>query len=145
MARQAAYNLKIILTVDSEPGPVGVVGAEVIGDHTLVASLISEVDVEEVEHSGVDQLSLLVPGVVLHFSIVQHLPVLPPSRGHRRVAAAGRDAAQSHVVPPQRHVRLWVSCDPRLGEIICGGAAMESETVSVLENTLTDTRYMKES
>ena len=94
-----------------------------IGDHALVAPLISEVDVEKVKHGGVDELSLLEPGVVLHLRIIQHLPVLPPSRGHRRIAAAGRHAAQGHVVPAQRHRRLWVSCDVGFGEIVCGGGA----------------------
>lgn len=98
-----------ILTIDSKLGPVGVVGAKVIGNHTLVAPLISEVDIEEMKHSGVDQFSLLVPGIVLHFCIIQHLPILPPSCCHWRITATGRNAAQSHVVPPQCHMRLWVS------------------------------------
>lgn len=69
-----------------------------IGDHTLVAALIGEVDIEEMKHSGVDQLSFLVLGIVLYLCVVEHLPILPPSRGHRRVAAAGGHAAQSDVV-----------------------------------------------
>lgn len=113
--------LKNILTIHSQLGSVGVVGAKMIGHHTLVAPFISEVDVKEMEHSGVDQLSLLVARVVLHHGIVQNLTVFPPSRCHWRIAAAGRYAAQSHVVPPQSHRRLWVSCDEWFGKIICVG------------------------
>lgn len=94
------FDIKDILTIDCKLCPVGVVRAKMIGDHTLVAALISEVDIEEMKHSGVDQLSLLVLGIVLQLCVVEHLSILPPSRGHRRVAAAGGHAAQSDVVPP---------------------------------------------
>lgn len=117
-----------ILTIDSKFGPVGVVGAEVIGYHTLVAPLISEVDIEEMKHGGVDQLSLLVLCIVLHFCIIQHLAVLPPCRGHWRITAAGRNATQSDVIPPQCHGRLWVTCDVWFGEIICGGEGAKGST-----------------
>lgn len=115
------------LTINSELSPVGVVCAKVIGNDTLVASLISEVDVEKMKNSGVDQLSLLVLSKVLHFCIIQHLPILSPCCGHWWIAAAGRDAAQRYVVPPQRHRCLRVSCDPRLWEIICGSEGTEGQ------------------
>lgn len=49
-----------------------------IGHHALVAALVSEVDVEEVELGGVDQLPLLVLCVVVDLSVVEHLAILPP-------------------------------------------------------------------
>lgn len=98
-----------------------------IGHHALVAALVGEVDVEEVELGGVDQLPLLVLGVVVHLGVVEHLAVLPPRGGHGRVAAAGGHAAQSHVGPAQRHARLRVGGDVRLGEVVCG-ARSETHT-----------------
>lgn len=71
-----------------------------IGDNTLVTALFSEVDIKEVKHSGIDELSFLIPGIVFHFCIVKHLPVLSPGSGHLGVAAAGCNAAQSHIVAP---------------------------------------------
>lgn len=103
-----------------------------IGDNTLVKPIISEVDIKEMKHGGVDELSILITGVVFHFCIVENLPVLPPRRGHRRVAATGCNAAQSHVVAPQSHRGLWVGCDPRLGEIIYSGERGKWENFSIL-------------
>lgn len=123
-----------ILTIDGKLGPVGVVRAKVIGYHTLVAPLISEVHIEEVKHSGVDQLSLLVLCIVLHFRIIQHLPILPPCCGHWRITTAGRNTAQGHVIPPQCHRRLWVTCDMWLREIICGGAGPDSVQLSIVSS-----------
>lgn len=74
--------MKEFLTIDSQLCPGGVVGAKVIGDHTLIAPLISEINIEEMEFCGVDQFFVLVSGVVLHLCVVQHLPVLPPNYTH---------------------------------------------------------------
>lgn len=46
--------MKEFLTIDSQLCPGGVVGAKVIGDHTLIAPLISEINIEEMEFCGVD-------------------------------------------------------------------------------------------
>lgn len=46
--------MKEFLTIDSKLCPCGVVGAEVIGDHTLIAALISEINIEEMKFRGVD-------------------------------------------------------------------------------------------
>lgn len=101
-----------------------------IGDHTLIAPLISEINIQEVEFCGVDQFFVLVSGVVVHLGVVQHLPVLPPNHAHGRVTAAGGNAAESDVVPPQDHGRLWVSCDVRLWKIICRGAETQNSKLS---------------
>lgn len=74
--------MKDFLTIDSQLCPGGVVGAKVIGDHTLIAPLISEINIQEVEFCGVDQFFVLVSGVVVHLCVVQHLSVLPPNYGH---------------------------------------------------------------
>lgn len=111
---------KSFFTIDCELGPVGVVRAKVVRDNTLVASFVCEVDVEEMQHGGVEQLSLLVAGVILHLCVTQHLPVLPPGRGHGGVTAAGRQAAQSHIGPTQGGGSLRVLCNPGLREVICG-------------------------
>lgn len=115
---QAKLLMANMLTVNGEPGPVGVVGAKVVGHHALVTSLIGEVDIEEVQHCGVDQLAFLVAGVVLYLGTVKHLAVLPPRCAHWRVAAAQRHAAQGHVVAAQDHRCLGMSGDPRLGEVV---------------------------
>lgn len=96
-----------------------------IEHHALVVALVGEVDVEEVELGGVDQLPLLVLGVVVHLGVVEHLAVLPPRGGHGRVAAAGGHAAQSHVVAAQCHARLGVGGDVRLGEVVCSAVGEE--------------------
>lgn len=46
--------MKEFLTIDSKLCPSGVVGAEVIRDHTLIASLVSEINIEEMKFRGVD-------------------------------------------------------------------------------------------
>lgn len=46
--------MKEFLTIDSKLCPSGVVGAEVIRDHTLIAPLISEINIEEMKFRGVD-------------------------------------------------------------------------------------------
>lgn len=84
--------MRMTLTVDCKLGPVGIVGAKVVRNHTLVTALISEVDIKEVKDGGVDELSFLIASIILHFCIIQHLPILPPCSGHRRVTAAGCDA-----------------------------------------------------
>lgn len=89
-----------IPTIDCQPGPVGVVRSKVIGDNTLVRPLISEVDIREVQHGGIDEFSFLISGIVFHFCVVKHLPVLPPRSGHWGVAAAGCNAVQRHVDAP---------------------------------------------
>lgn len=91
-----------------------------VRDNTLVASFVCEVDVEEMQHGGVEQLSLLVAGVILHLCVTQHLPVLPPGRGHGGVTAAGCQAAQSHIGPTQGSGGVRVVSDPGLWEVICG-------------------------
>lgn len=57
-------------TVDRHFGLSGVVGAKVVGDYALVASFICEVNIEQMEHAGVDELLVLVASIVLHLSII---------------------------------------------------------------------------
>lgn len=101
-----------------------------IRDHTLIAPLISEINIEEMKFRGVDQFFVLVSGIVLHLCIVQHLPVLAPRYGHGRITTAGGNAAESDVVPPQDHRRLRVSGDMRLWKIICSGAETQTDKLS---------------
>lgn len=70
-----------------------------VGDNTLVLALICEIDVEQVEYSGVEEALILVPSVVLHLSFIQHLSIFAPGGAHGRVAAAERRAVQSDVGP----------------------------------------------
>lgn len=74
--------MSMTLTIDCKLCPVGIVGAKVVGNHTLVTALVSKVDIEEVKDGGVDELSFLITSIILHFCIIQHLPVLPPCSGH---------------------------------------------------------------
>lgn len=70
-----------------------------VGDHTLVLALVGEIDVEQVEYGGVEKKLILVPSVVLHLSVIQHLSVFAPGGAHGRIAAAERRAVQSDVGP----------------------------------------------
>lgn len=53
-----------------------------IEHHALVVALVSEVDIEEVELGGVDQLALLVLSIVVHLCVVEHFAVFAPRGGH---------------------------------------------------------------
>lgn len=101
-------------TVHSEPGLVRVGGAEVVGDDTLVAALVPESDVAEVQDGGVlHHLPILSPdmGEVLHVSVGQDLVVLLPGKGHGGAAAAGCRAREPDVLAHHGHGRLWLGDD----------------------------------
>lgn len=74
-----------VLTIHSEPGFVGVCGAKVVCDDTLVAALVPKGDVTEVQDSGIlHHFAVLCTdvGKVLHVCIGQDLIVLLPGEGH---------------------------------------------------------------
>lgn len=109
------------LTINSESSLVGVGGAEVVGDDALVAPLVCEGDVPQVQDGGaLHHLPVLGPHVrkVLDLSVVQHLIVLLPGKHHGGAAAAGGQAGEADVLAKDGHCRLGLDDDLRLGEII---------------------------
>lgn len=110
-----------MLTIDSQLGFVGIIGAEVIGDDALILSFIGEVHIEEVQDSGIlDHLAtlLLVSGKILDLGVVQHFTVLTPGGGHGRITAAHSAARQGHVHASQGNRGLRMHSDLRFREII---------------------------
>lgn len=73
---------------------------------------------EQVEHTGVDELVLLVAGIVVHLHFIQHLPVLPPRGAHGRVTAAESGAVESDIGAPQSYDCPGVTTDLGLREVI---------------------------
>lgn len=96
-------------TINCHFGLSGVVGAEVVGDYTLIASFISEVNIKQMEHAGVDELLVLVACIVLHLRIREHLFVFPPGGVHGGVTSAKSRAVKSDVGATQSHHRPGVS------------------------------------
>lgn len=90
-------------TINSHFGLSGVVGTKVVGDYAVVASFISEVNIKQMENAGVNELLVLVAGIVLHLRIRQHLFVFPPGGVHGRVASAEGRAVESDVGAAQGH------------------------------------------
>lgn len=90
-------------TINRHFGLGGVVGAKVVGDYALVASFISEINIKQMKHAGVDELLVLVAGIVLHLCVRQHLFVFPPRGVHGRVASAEGRAVESDVGSAQCH------------------------------------------
>lgn len=97
----APESIKIKPTADAEACLVGVGGSEVIGDDTLVAALVLELDVAQMEDGRVfhDSCSVSGAGVgkVLHVGVGQGLLVFPPREGHGWAAAAHRLARQAYI------------------------------------------------
>lgn len=114
------------LTINGEAGLVGVGGAEVVGDDALVAALVREGDVPQVQDGGaLHHLPVLGPHVreVLDLGVVQHLVVLLPGKHHGGAAAAGGQAGEADVLAKDSHRRLGLDDDLWLGEIIWEGTA----------------------
>ena len=140
------------LTVDSEAGLAGVGGAKVVGDDALVAALVREGDVAQVEDGGVLHhavapdddvgggpsvggvrgavVGVVGPGRVLHVAVVQQLLVLAPGEGDGRGAAAGRRACEPHVAAQHRHRGGGLHRDLGLGEVIWRGVKNHTPIVS---------------
>lgn len=100
---------------------MGVSGAKVVGDDTLVTPFVGKGDVPEVQNGGVlHHLAILCShvGKVLNLGIIQHLIVLPPRKHHGGAAAAGGRASEADVLPEDSHCCLWLDDDLWLGEII---------------------------
>lgn len=110
-------------TIHGEPGLVWVCGAKVVGDDTLVAALVPERDMTEVQDSGIlHHFAILCTDVckVLHVCIGQDLIVLLPGKGHRGAAAAGCWARETNVLAHHSHGRLRLGDDLWLWKVIWG-------------------------
>lgn len=112
-------------TVDDEARSAGVGGAKVVGDDALVAALVSEGDVPQVQDGGVFHHAAghlrsrpLLVGDVLHFGVVQGLLVFAPGEGHWGGAAAGHCAREAHVTAQDGHRGLRLHRDLRLREVV---------------------------
>lgn len=100
-----------------------------VGDDALVAALVSEGDVPQVQDGGVLHhastctgrlrgCALVVSphvGKVLRLGVAEQLLVLPPGKRHRGGAAARRRASEAHIAAEDGHsgfrmhgnLRLW--------------------------------------
>lgn len=100
-----------------------------VGDDALVAALVSEGDVPQVQDGGVlhhasactrclRRRTLVVSlhvGEVLRLGVAEQFLVLPPGKRHRGGAAARRRAGEAHVAAEDGHggfrlhgnLRLW--------------------------------------
>lgn len=93
-----------------------------VGDDALVLPLAVELDVVQLQRSGVlGHVSALRPHVRLvdDLRLVQVLVVLLPGEGHGRVAGAGRRADEGHVRALDGRLGLGLHCDLGLREVIC--------------------------
>lgn len=95
-----------------------------VGDDALVAALVREGDVAQVQDGGaLHHLPVLGPHVseVLDLGVVQHLVVLLPGKHHGGAAAAGGQAGEADVLAQDSHRCLGLDDDLRLGEIVWEG------------------------
>lgn len=131
-------------TVDNEARFAGVGGAKVVGDDALVAALVSEGDVPQVQDGGVLHhasactrrlrcRALVVSphvGEVLRLGVAEQLLVLPPGKRHRGRAAARCRASEVHVAAEDGHGGFRLHGNLRLRKVVWGGAE-EVRTVIV--------------
>lgn len=100
-----------------------------IGDDALVATLVLEFDVAQMEDGCVlhDACSVSGGGVgeVLHVGMRQRLLVFPPREGHGGAAAADRHARQTHVFSQHTGCGCRVNRDLRFGQVFCWGEKKE--------------------
>lgn len=110
-----------------------------VGDDALVAALVGEGDMAQVQDSGVLHhpsscrgsvgcCALVVSadvGVVLRLCVAEQLLVLTPREGHGGGAAARGRTGEMHVAAEDRHRSFWLHGDLGLWKVVWRWTATE--------------------